>query len=281
MSLERIVRRFGGALYDNGRRAVIPGPGHAPRDRSVSLIEAGGRVLVYCFSPKDDVRAVGAWLADQGVDACAFRPAQLPPPRRDGLARARRFWEEASPIAETCAERYLRTRGVDAPRNNDALRFHPRATSMDDRRRRPALLAAIRDRAGRVQGVEIALLAIDGKTRAAVATPRRIVGRLVGGAVRLHRAGESLLVAEGVVTALSASRALDLPAWAALSAHNLARFDPPESVRRLVAAADNDAAGLAAAERLRVRSRLTVEIALPPQRYKDWNDWLCRDGASE
>lgn len=280
--LERIVREIGGTLYDNGRRALVPGPGHSPRDRSVSLLESrDGRVLVYCFSPNDDVRVVRAWLADRGIVAHASSPGALAPLRSDGQARARRLWEEASPIAGTPAERYLQTRRVCAPQDHGALRFHARATSLEDRRRRPALLASIRDRAGRVQGVEIALLAPGGGARADVATPRRIVGRLTGGAVRLQQADASLIVAEGVITALSASRALRLPAWAALSAHSLARFDPPMCVRRLVVAADNDAAGLAAAEQLRcrLRSRLTIELALPPGRCNDWNDWLCRNGA--
>lgn len=275
--LNAIVARLGGVLYDGGRRALIPGPGHAPHDRSVSLLETPkGRVLVHCFSPKDDAGAVAAWLAGEGFVAAVGRDHADYPLRSDRAARAQFLWSQARPLGGTPAARYLRTRGIDELATNDALRFHPAASSLDDRARRPALLAAISDGAGRVQGVEILLLTLGGARKAPVATPRRIVGKLSGGAVRLAEPNESLLVAEGVVTALSASLALQLPAWAALSAHNLARFSPPEAVRRLVIAADNDTAGLSAAERLRHRlaDRIAVVVAPSPEPFKDWNDWL-------
>ena len=37
MSLRTIVQALGGELYDRGRRANIPAPGHSAADRSVSL----------------------------------------------------------------------------------------------------------------------------------------------------------------------------------------------------------------------------------------------------
>ena len=38
MSLRTIVQALGGELYDGGRRANIPAPGHSAADRSVSLL---------------------------------------------------------------------------------------------------------------------------------------------------------------------------------------------------------------------------------------------------
>jgi hypothetical protein len=37
--LERIVAACGGILLDGGARALIPGPNHSHKDRSVSLAE--------------------------------------------------------------------------------------------------------------------------------------------------------------------------------------------------------------------------------------------------
>lgn len=53
MTLHAIVAALGGDLYQNGRRANVPGPGHSRRDRSVSLLLAEGRVVVHGFGGAD------------------------------------------------------------------------------------------------------------------------------------------------------------------------------------------------------------------------------------
>ncbi|KAF0174909.1 MAG: virulence-associated protein E [Caulobacteraceae bacterium] len=291
-TLARIVAACGGSLYDAGRRALIPGPGHAPEDRSVSLFCADdGRILIHCFGPRDDWRTVRDMLALAGLldgrgfepaptRARAARPFVAQPSAEERSARARRIWGAGVAVAGSLAERYLAARGVRASASADsALRFHAAMTSLDDRRRRPALLSAITDPAGVVQGVEATLLARDGASarKADIATPRRVIGRLLGGAVRLQAPSETLLIAEGVESALSAAHALGAPAWAALSAANLARFAPPAGVRRLIIAADADAAGLHAATILAERRRHEVDavkITTPPEGFNDWNDWV-------
>jgi len=291
--LERIVGALGGTLMDNGRRALIPGPGHSTADRSVSLaLTEDGRVIIHCFSPRDDWRAVRDFLRNRGLlgdgdtkpdfFASPARPINLQPKAEDRVARARTIWNEGIPLKGTVAERYLRLRGVTRALDSPALRFHPRATSLEDRRRRPALLASLTDSNGEVQGVQITLLSMHGASKAIVPTPRRVVGKLVGGAVRLDVSGGTLAVAEGVETALTASEALKLPAWAALTAWNLAHFVTPEGIERLVITADNGVAGLEAAHALKrsvaeARSDLTVTIEPPPLPFSDWNDWARAD----
>lgn len=290
--LHPIVAALGGTLYDGGRRALVAGPGHGREDRSVSLTLTGdGRVLIHCFSPADDWRAVRDHLRRRGLLKAAgpFPPTRESAPVRsatalDRRARARRLWEEAGPIVATPAERYLRRRRVTRSIASPALRFHPAATSLDDRLRRPALLAAIADASGEVQGVQILLLDRFG-AKAAVKTPRRIVGQLLGGAVRLDApAHDALLLAEGVETALSASQMLDTPAWAALSVWNLAHLRALPPLRRLVIAADNGAPGRDGAAALAralaaARPAMTVEIAPPPAPFGDWNDVVNAQGA--
>ena len=136
-------------------------------------------------------------------------------------------------------------------------------TSLDDRRRRPALMAAITGADGALQGVQATLLASHGEAKANVETPRRVIGELLGGEVRLADAANVLAIGEGVETMLSASFSLGLPAWAALTAYNLSLFTPPPQVSELVVAADNDAAGLAAADSLRQRLAIRVTLRLP------------------
>ncbi len=287
--LERIVETCGGVLLDNGRRALICGPGHGRKDRSVSLLETeDGRILIHCFSPRDHWRDVRNWLAARGLlagdgghpDATVFdRPGKrvlAQPQCEDRIARAKRWWEQATPIKGTIAEHYLRNRAISGVLpSSDVLRFHSRMTSLDDKERRPALLAAILDCEGALQGVQATLLSARGAGKATVPTPRRTIGRLLAGAVRLTTHQSILVVCEGVETALSAGEALSLPAWAALSADNLARFEPPAEVRRLVVACDADPAGLAAARAIsaRVAHTIKVDVATPPDGANDWNDW--------
>ena len=284
-SLRAIVRAFGGVLLADGRSALIPGPGHSRRDRSVSLRQLpNGRILIHCFSPKDDWRDVLAMLEAGGLgidapDACCRHAEDTCTAVESKIRRVRKLWAQAAPVQGTRAGIYLRTRGILTKSVSSALRFLPDATSLDDQRRRPALVAAITNHQGDLQGVQITLLTPCGRKKAATETPRRIIGKLSGGAVRLGDGEGVLIVGEGVETALSASGALKAPAWSALTAGNLARFDPPNWVRRLIIAADRGPAGEAAAELLanRMAERgLPSETLFAPGAYPDWNDWARR-----
>lgn len=160
--------------------------------------------------------------------------------------------------------------GATAP-----LRFHRAMTSLDDRLRRPALLAGIVDADGALCGVQATLLSAHGAAKANVATPRRIIGQLIGGAVRFDEAGPALVIGEGVETMLSARFYHRAPTWALLSAENLARFTPPEQVKTLIVAYDNDAAGERAFAQLcaRLGQRIDIIAAPAPASFNDWNDW--------
>lgn len=287
--LERIVAALGGILMDGGKRALIPGPDHSTRDRSVSLRETEeGRILIHCFSLKDDWRDVRRALQQQGLldeaplgdrRGLAKKPAVTvaQPDNEDRVARARRIWDEGVSLRHSPARAYLARRAITHLGDADgALRFHARMTSLDDRLRRPALLAAIVDAAGALQGVQATLLSRHGVAKAAVATPRRVIGKLMGGSVRLSEGGDALLVGEGVETMLSASAALALPAWALLTADNLSGFVAPGFVRRLIVAVDDDSAGHAAASALKARHSIPVALELPPGGADDWNAWAMR-----
>jgi hypothetical protein len=282
-SLAEIVGVLGGDLYDRGRRAVVPGPGHSRADRSVSLLLVGDRVVVHSFAGDswsqvlDDLKARG--LVDDAGRLAGGGSASpdTPPSRPERIAVARTLWDTARPIAGTLSALHLQRRGVGraAP---DALRHHPAvpaAVYADRGLRRPALLAAVRDAAGDLCGVELTYLAPSGLA-AAMALPRKTVGCAPGGcAVRLDPAGETLLVGEGVFSCLSASEALGLPAWALRSVGNFARWAPPAGVRRVVIAGDRGRVGEAAALALACRLRrlgLEACVRWPPAGYADWNE---------
>jgi phage/plasmid primase-like uncharacterized protein len=121
-------------------------------------------------------------------------------------------------------------------------------------------------------------LTSDGR-KAGVEPARASLGPVWGGAIRLHpfAPDKPLILGEGVESAASAGRMMGLPAWAAVSAGNLAAgvLLPPEA-RRVVVAADPDAAGTNAARDAWTRwtaEGREVRIALPDGAW-DFNDLI-------
>ncbi|WP_374469643.1 toprim domain-containing protein [Phenylobacterium sp.] len=281
MSLAHIVRVLGGDLWDGGRRANVPGPGHGPADRSASLLLVDGRVIAHSFAGQD-WREILQDLRRRGLINAAGRPGggettTTSPPLslRERLARARALWAEGVELGGTPAARHLQRRAVTG--GGPALRAHPAvaaAVYADQGPCRPALLAGVRAPDGAICAVEVTYLAANGLT-ARVRSPRKTIGVLPPGcAVRLDDAASELVVGEGVFTCLSAAEHLQRPAWALLSAGGLSRWSPPPSVRRVLVAADRDRTGLRAARRLAVRLRacgLAVALRLPPRGFSDWN----------
>jgi putative DNA primase/helicase len=280
MSLRAIVRALGGDLYDGGRRANIPAPGHSARDRSISLLWSNGRLIVHSFGEadwrdvRDDLRA--RHLIDPLVVDGAVPAPRLPLERR--LAVVGRLWLAAGPIADTLGERHLRLRGIRRPLS-EALRFHPSlpiAVYREGRAAGPALVARIDDPAGGLSAVEVTYLDRLGRRTTALRLSRKTVGRVPSGsAVQLDDAATAMVVAEGVATALSASERFSLPAWALLSAHNLAAWSPPPTVHDVLIAGDSGRPGELAAAALGDRlSRLGVasRAVFPRPPFGDWNE---------
>ena len=161
--------------------------------------------------------------------------------------------------AEGCAVQHHAPRAQDAPVGE-----------------RDSARTAVRDVAGVLTAVEITYLDQLGRRSASAQPSRKIIGVLPAGcAVRLCPEAEAMVVGEGVFTVLSAMRRFALPGWALLSAGNLQRWRPPESVRRLLIAADRGAVGEQAATELHAAAKtagLNASIALPPEGRGDWND---------
>lgn len=288
MSLRTIVQTLGGDLYDRGRRANIPGPGHGPDDRSVSLVLEGDRVIVNSFGRSDwrevldDLRAKRLIDADNQPLSVAAAEARAQPATATRLERrdaALRLWEGGRAIAGTLSERYCRGRALTGPLPGpDALRHNaatPVSAYRPGRYVRPALLAAFQTADGVFTAVEVTYLTGQGRRATDLRLARKTVGVLPRGcACRLDPAAEAMLVGEGVFTTRSAGEWFGLPGWALGSADNLALWRPPAGVRSLLIAADPGPVGEGAAERLRARAvdaGVAATVAVPPRPYDDWN----------
>jgi phage/plasmid primase-like uncharacterized protein len=118
-----------------------------------------------------------------------------------------------------------------------------------------------------------------GGDKAAVEPAKASLGPIWGGAIRLDALANDkpLVIGEGIETSASAGWLMGLPAWAAISAGNLARglVLPPEALS-VVIAADPDDAGRNAANDAWLRWKdegRAVQIATP-DRPSDFNDLL-------
>jgi len=294
MSLRSIVQALGGDLYDGGRRANIPAPGHSAADRSVSLLLQDDRVVVHTFGDGDWrsvidylrrlnlIDAANSPLSVSGTIERASRAASRSAPER--RAAALRLWESGRPIQRTASERHCRLRGIKRDLPGPGVLRHcaeaPVAAYARSRYARPALLAAIQMADGRFTAVEVTYLSPNGRRAVDLRLPRKTVGPAPGGcAVRLDPVDDEMLVGEGVFSTLSASDWFGLPGWALMSTRNLRAWSPPAGVRSVLIAADRGKDGEASAEVLRSRlvsDRVAVTVALPPAPFGDWNEWDCR-----
>lgn len=283
MPLRAIVRALGGDLYDGGRRANVPAPGHSPRDRSVSLFWTGERVVAHGFGAADwreildDLRARGL-IDATGAPVGAGVASPIRRTSTERVATALSLWSGGRALAGTLAERHLRLRGVRRA-TGPALRWHPAvpaAVYANAGTTRPALLAAITDAAAALTAVEIVYLDPGGRRALRPRTSRKMVGVVPpGAAVRLDPAAAEMLVAEGLATTLSATERFALPGWALLTAGNLAAWTPPPGVRRVLVAGDRGRPGEAACARLADRlaaAGIATTIEIPPSPFGDWNE---------
>jgi putative DNA primase/helicase len=278
IDLADLARRAGGTF--NGKDAMIPGPGHSKADRSLSLtIGHTGRLIAHSFAGDDDT-AINEHLKSFGIDLTASRisPNALragegtrPARTNDTAHLAIQVWRESVPLADTPAERYLRSREILGPLPL-SLRYHPRCK--DGPSFRPALIAARTqiDAPESVTSIQRTFLDANGQKIA-----KKSLGGCRGGCVVLGEIFDELLIAEGIETALSASAMFHMPAAATTGVSGFNSLLVPERVRLVVIAADNDenGQGLAAANSLATRLRREgreVRIETPPRAFKDFND---------
>lgn len=280
--------------------------------------EPGRSLFVRLTGPQSGTGAAGKWTdaatgehgdlldliaANQGLDSLAAaldearrflglphpEPPRCPLDPTHRVEAACRLWALSRPIAGTLAETYLRQRGMTDLRDCDSLRFHPRCwyrsgdAELAGHVTWPALIAAVRDRDGKLTGVHRTWLDPSGAGKAPVSTPRRALGHLLGHGVRFGRPDDIMAAGEGIETMLSLRQVMPaMPMMAALSANHLAALLLPATLRRLYLARDNDPAGRAAVQALTTRARQSgIEALTLGAILGDLNDdlrHLGRDG---
>ncbi|WP_276861564.1 DUF7146 domain-containing protein, partial [Haematobacter missouriensis] len=274
------------SVKNRGALAFCPAH-HNTNTPALSISQgADGRLLFYCHAGCP-FSAICDALRDRGLLAGTRRGPQMDGGELTRLQaealrkadkraqQARATWDEARPIESTVAEFYLRNRAITCALP-DTLRFHL-ACWHPSGQRLPAMVAL-------VQGAERfavhrTFLRADGTGKAEKAPAKAMLGTVAGGAVRLTTGNGTLVVAEGIETALSlASGLLRAPAtiWSTLSTSGMSGLRLPAKPGRLTIATDGDGPGQAAGNALAERAVAlgwTVSL-LPAPHGRDWNDIL-------
>jgi hypothetical protein len=185
--------------------------------------------------------------------------------------RALALWRQGEPIAGTLAHKYFRARGltIEPP---TSLRFLPAAEYLP-RVYLPAMIAGFQGHDRRVIAVQVTYLDPRGDRKAQGATPRKTIGKMHSGTVRLGPAGDILGIAEGVETALAAMQLTGVPCWACLGSQRMARVAIPDTVRELHLFGDNDEPGrLAVEQAAKAHAHRRVVMRFPPDGFGDYAD---------
>lgn len=257
--------------------------------------EAGSDVLAYHQALHglrfvDAARDLGAWADvdkdEEGKSTATRRPRSAPPrqePQVDDEQQRRRRDQgaqlfEASRMIEpgTPAAQYLYEARKCARLHADAdLRWHPEVRIFGLSGSALVGRMSLAANAKVTTGAHVTLLRRDagGWARG----ERRYLGQKKGAVVRLwpdEAVTTGLGIAEGIETALSLAHAFK-PVWSTMDAGNMAALPVLEGIESLLIAADNDDAGIAAAqacgERWAAAGR-EARIVMPERHKSDLND---------
>ena len=196
------------------------------------------------------------------------------------MASVRRIWEESDQVTKGDPVWLYLNRRIGIELVPACLKFHPALPYIDGDvvEYHPALVAAVTNAEKQGIGVHRIYLTTDG-FKAQVGSPKKLMAGkpLNGSSIKLGGAGETLGIAEGIETALAASRLFSVPVWASISAGLMEQWTPPECVKTVVVFGDNDASftgqasAFALAKKLRNKG-LIVDVRIPDSVGKDWAD---------
>jgi putative DNA primase/helicase len=277
---ETLTGRLGGRWHGSYGEALCPV--HDDRSPSLSIRNGEHAPLVKCHRGCDRrqivsaLRRAGHWPdADNNLP-----PGESAAERRRREEETRRYllsvWRGSLPICGTPGEHYLRNRGITGALP-PSLRYHPGLKHTDTGLVLPCMVAAVQAPDRSISGLHRTFLRSDGADKAPVSRPKKMLGKVAGGAVRLAAAEGELAIGEGIETCLSFQRASGIATWAALSTSGMTAIVLPALLAATVyLLVDLDPAGEqaahAAAERL-AREGRAVKLARPVA-GKDFNDAL-------
>jgi len=293
--LHALARALGGEIV--GDEVLAPGPGHSPRDRSLSVkISKTGKIVVHSFAD-DDWRVCRDYVNERlGLSPDASksrreprrRPRNVPAVQRrdDDKTRQRAalsLWDKACDPRGSIVEIYLKSRGLELPDETagEAIRYHAHCAFGAERH--PAMVCLVRNIVtNEPQAIRRTALGPDGRAiKRDSKTFRMSLGPVANGAIKIdadEAVEQGLCLGEGVETCLSGRQKGLRPVWAAISTANLAKFPVFDGIEGLHLFAENDANGASgkAVEKCarRWHSAGRTVFIVTPEIGKDLNDEL-------
>jgi putative DNA primase/helicase len=250
--IHAIAKNLGGDV--TGRdTANVPGPGHSPADRSLSIklnLRAPGGFVVYSHAGDNPIECRNYVCAKLGLltrqrgehrrePLIVTDGGNIDEARRKALAL--KLWMEATNPAGSIVERYLgQYRGLDLPADvaRNTIRFHP-ALYFDRQKNLPAMVCLLRNvTTNEPCGIHRTFL--DQNTGDKI--ERKMLGIAKGAAVKfdLITTNAPLTIGEGIETALSAREAGFGKTWA-VGSSGAVRTLPLVDVPELTLLQENDA----------------------------------------
>lgn len=206
-------------------------------------------------------------------------PKAVEKPEFDGKT----IWARGRQICHgDVASTYLASRGIRFDLYPTQIRIMDSALYVHDDKRRqnyPALISNFVAPDLSATTVHFTFLDDQGRKADVPKVRKFYPGRIpAGGAVRLAPSAETMGIAEGLETALSAMQLHDLPVWATLTAGAMIKWQPPPTAKNILIFGDHDESftGQQAAYNLAYRLHnegYRVEVRLPDH-VGDWNDVL-------
>jgi putative DNA primase/helicase len=260
----RAIVGITGGVVTSRDSCNVPGPGHSPADRSLSIrIDPTDSLgfKVHSFAGDDwqvcrdyVAAALGLRYAGSGIS-----PRTLQPSRYIGKVSSEfplQLWSETVAAPNTLAEKHLAFRNLALPdRHEEVLRFHP-SCPFGKNARHPCIVALYRDiRTNEPKAIHRTALTPDGKK-----IDRKALGPKGGCAIKLSAdedVAEGLTIAEGIETALAGMALHFRPAWALGTAGEVAKFPLLSGIECLTILVDNDTSGTGQASALECSRRWT------------------------
>lgn len=287
---------FASAIEALGAKSTSPNnyearcPLHNDRTPSLRITLTKDKPLLKCFAGCDQKTLWRYFiqLAEGVTPSChSYHFENVPEDADEWKAAAiQRVWSEGQEISEgDPVHTYLTvTRRIPLKVMPADLRYHSESRArLEDNivHTGPSMIAAVRNPAGAIVQVHRTFLTEDGR-KADIPSAKRLMpsphnGITKGCAIRLGSATETLVVAEGIETALAASHLSGYPAWSCISAEGLKLVEIPERISTVRIAIDNDPTCEEAASLLTQRllnSNKQVILVKAPGKGKgsDWAD---------
>ena len=165
--------------------------------------------------------------------------AQSEHSRSDQSEYGLQLWNESKPAADTPVEQYFASRGI--PRVPPSIRYHPDAWKRELKKGLPAAICSLDD-GETVGSVHVLWLEKHRGVWRKERTGRKsaTMGAMNGQTVKFGVPDDTIVVAEGAETAMSASMIYRHPAEAVCGNRNILNWNPREGIKHIILAVDND-----------------------------------------